>query len=274
MLWIVLCVFVLISAACIIMIMPRTLGRADMEYLRCDYAHRGLWGEDAPENSLASFARAKDAGYGIELDIQLSKDKKIMVFHDYTLLRMCGKEGKLSDYTCAELQAMKLRGSEEGIPTLAEVLNLVGGKVPLLIELKGESSDTELCPRAAAMLDKYRGAFCIESFNPLLLAYFKKHRPNFARGQLVTCLLGKKVGGRSGFLNFLLTNLLLNILSRPDFIAVDAKIRNTLPVHICESIFRADVFVWTVSSEKDMNACYKEGRKTIFEGFIPGKRKG
>ena len=267
--WIaILIALLLLLGLYLFLISPRLFNKADMSGLLVDYAHRGLWNEENPENSMAAFARAVAAGYGIELDIQLSKDKRIMVFHDSTLDRMCGVEGKLCDYTCDELKQMKLLGTEHTIPTFAEVLGVVNGRIPLLVELKGETADTELCKRAAAMLDKYKGRYCVESFNPLLLSWFRKHRPKYARGQLVTRMT-HKTDNRGMLLNKILSNMILNFLSRPDFIAVNGKIRNAPMVHICETVFRAKVFVWTVKRKEDYINCRKEGRRTIFERILP-----
>lgn len=250
------------------LLMPRISDKADMELLLSDYAHRGLWNETYPENSLAAFALAAEAGVGIELDIQLSKDNHIMVFHDYGLKRMCGIDRKLCDMTYEELKNVRLKESNQCIPTLAEVLKVVDGRIPLLIELKGENLNTELCRRAAAMLDKYHGAFCVESFNPVMLCWFKKFRPRYARGQLVT-KVKRKTGTGNLVINFALSHLLLDFLSRPDFIAVDGRIKKRPMIFICEKIFKADVFVWTVRNKKDYDACAGEMRHSIFEGFKP-----
>lgn len=267
--WIFLIIIILlIPAAYIFLMSPRLFGKADMEFLDVDYAHRGLWNDTLPENSLGAFKNAVQCGYGIELDLQLSSDKRIMVFHDASLKRMCGVDKKVSECTFEELKATKLLDSEYTVPAFVDVLRAVNGKVPLLIELKGETQDTELCKRVAAVLDKYRGPFCIESFNPFLLAWFKKYRPSYARGQLVTKMT-KKTENRNVFVNFILSNMLTNVLSRPDFIAVSGKIRNTPMVHICESFMKAKVFVWTVKNKKEYNICHGEDRKTIFERFDP-----
>ena len=140
------------------LISPRWIGRPDMSRLRVDYAHRGLHGETIPENSLPAFARAVEEGFGIELDVQLSSDGIIMVFHDDTLARMTGAKGKLNEYTCEELQQLHLGDSEETIPTFDQVLEVVGGRIPLLIELKGESAggDGVLCEKLAKRLDLCR----------------------------------------------------------------------------------------------------------------------
>lgn len=263
-----LLIFLILLVLYLFLIMPRAIERADMELLRCDYAHRGLWSKDAPENSLKAFALAVDAGFGMEFDIQLTKDKRVVVFHDATLERMCGVKAKVSELTLAELRELRLKGSDETIPTLVEVLRLVDGRVPLLIELKGESRDTSLCPRTARILDNYAGPFCIESFNPMLLSWFKSYRPRYARGQLVTDLVkGKREGSK--VLNFALTNLFLNFLSRPDFIAIDKKCQNNIAFKICAGIFRAPAFVWTVNEKNEFIDAHRSAKFTIFERIRP-----
>ena len=131
--------------------------------LLCDYAHRGLHGDGIPENSLAAFARACEEGYGIELDVHLARDGRVVVFHDDTLVRMTGRDGKISDYTADELANITLADTTEKIPTFSEVLALVNGRVPLLVELKGESTDVSLCEKVAALLRDYQGLYCIHA---------------------------------------------------------------------------------------------------------------
>ena len=247
---ILLLIFLILAVVYLFLVMPRAIEKADMELLRCDYAHRGLWSKDAPENSLKAFSLAIEAGFGIEFDIQLTKDNRVVVFHDYSLERMCGVKAKVCDLTLSELKKLRLKGSDEEIPTFLEVLRLVDGRVPLLVELKGESRNTDLCPLAARLLDNYSGAFCIESFNPALLSWFKSFRPRYARGQLVTDLVkGKREGNK--LLNFALTHLLLNFLSRPDFIAIDKKHQKNIGFKVCAGIFRAPAFVWTVNEKSE-----------------------
>ena len=192
------------------LIAPRARKKAVAPFLR-PYAHRGLWGGAVPENSLAAFRAAADAGFAIELDIQLSKDGEVVVFHDYTLTRMCGVDAHVKGLTAAELSAMSLGGTEQKIPTFREVLDTVGGRVPLLIELKGEDFSTALVPAALGVLADYKGAWCMESFNPLLLRAVKKHAPHAVRGLLVTDLIRDKKEG-SKLRNFALSAMLLNFL--------------------------------------------------------------
>lgn len=236
--------------------------------LLSDYAHRGLHNADIPENSMPAFSAACDSGYGIELDIQLSSDGRVVVFHDETLLRMCGVDKKVSDLTYEELSKLTLNNSSERIPLLEEVLFLVDGKVPLLIELKGTDKNTSLCDRAFELLDLYGGAFCIESFNPLLIGYVKRKRPEYKRGQLVT-ILKKKDANQPLPVRFMLSHMLLNFISRPHFIAFDMMKKPTVGILAASSVLGAKKFAWTVRSAEDYNLLKERGVLSIFENFTP-----
>ena len=253
-----------------LLIRPRVTMRPDMSRILSDYAHRGFFdnSDGVPENSLAAFKYAVLGGFGIELDIQLTADGEVVVFHDYTLKRMCGEDVRLSSLTLDELRRYRLVGTNYGIPTLKEVLKSVDGRVPLLIELKGENGDTSLCKAAVKLLDTYGGAYSVESFNPLLLRWFKKNRPDVVRGQLVTNLLKAKQGGNF-FRNLVLTCMLTNCLSRPDFIAVDERCLRALSVMACTSLFGTKMFVWTVRKKEHFDINRENGDHSIFEGFDP-----
>ena len=144
-------IFVLILVYLLVFFRPRGRKPADERLLR-PYAHRGLHGDGVPENSLEAFRLACEAGYGIELDVQTARDGTVVVFHDYNLSRMTGKDALLSELDLSELKSLRLYGTQESIPTLREVLDLVDGRVPILVELKGESLDTSLCAPVAEML--------------------------------------------------------------------------------------------------------------------------
>ena len=268
--WALLISLAVLVALLLFLIAPRRIGRPDMSPLRVDYAHRGLHGGEIPENSRPAFARAAAQGYGIELDVQLSSDGVIMVFHDDTLLRMTGVEGRLCDFTCEQLQQMTLGESGETVPTFDEVLEIVDGRIPLLIELKGESAGGAdlLCEKLAKRLEAYRGAYCVESFNPVILSWFRRHRPDIVRGQLVTNTFRERPNGNK-LLNFLLTHLMLNVLSRPDFVAFCEKYDRELALRLNLSLFGATAFVWTVRDENTWRAFREAGTHSIFEGFLP-----
>ncbi len=238
------------------------------------YAHRGLWGEGLPENSLGAFRAAAEAGFAIELDIQLSRDGEVMVFHDYTLDRVCSRAGKVCELDAAELGNIPLNGIEnECIPTLSEVLDTVAGRVPLLIELKGESTNTALVPAALKVLAGYEGLWCMESFNPILLRAVKKQAPHVVRGLLSTDLLKEKKSG-SKLLNFALSAHLLCFLCRPAFLAFDEKYPRRLGLRAGLKLFCAAPVVYTVQTEKDYDRHLAAGVSPIFDSFRPRADKG
>ena len=227
--------------------------------LLCNYAHRGLHGNGVPENSLDAFERACKKGYGIELDVQLSRDGEVMVFHDYTLIRMTGKEGKLSEYDAKMLTELTLCDSTQHIPTFKEVLKLIDGRVPILVELKGESLNLSLCGPVADILKEYKGDYCIESFNPFLLGKMRTLLNDAYYGQLYTNVCRDKKNYNP--LNILLTGMTFNFIARPDFIAYNKKDRHSTPVKITTRLYHAKKFVWTI--KKDDSA--EKDERTIFE---------
>ncbi len=246
----------------LVLVRPRGEEPKDKSLL-CDYAHRGLHGGGVPENSLEAFELACNSGHGIELDIQLSRDGEIMVFHDYTLTRMTGCDKKLCELDAAELSELKLLGTEQKIPTLREVLALVGGRVPILVELKGESFDSSLCPKAAEMLSEYKGSYCIESFNPLLVKGMKELLPDAFCGLLYTNTVRDKKS--RSFLNIAITAMAFNFICKPNFIAYNEVDRDSLPVKISTKLYRTPKFVWTVRSREALDRAHKLGELPIFE---------
>lgn len=270
-LWILLGTLVSLFVLCfpvylLLLIRPRK-GSAPDPALLCDYAHRGLHGNGVPENSLAAFSLACERGVGIELDVQLSRDGVVMVFHDATLSRMTGVDKKLCELDAAELGALSLAGTDQTIPTLSEVLSLVSGRVPLLVELKGEDTNVSLCEKLAALLRNYEGTYCLESFNPLLIGKMKKHLPNAFRGLLYTNVCKEK--NKSSLLNRLLTAMALNFLAKPNFIAYHQGYRDALPVRLTTRLWRAPKFVWTVRTEEELAAARQHGEHPIFEHVEP-----
>ncbi len=257
-------VLCLLLALVYLLIFVRPRGKQpDDRALLCDYAHRGLHGSGVPENSLRAFALACEAGVGIELDVQLSVDGVVMVFHDYTLSRMTGDGRKLCELTAAELKELHLGESEEVIPTFAEVLSLVDGRVPLLVELKGEDLNAALCPKVAALLRDYRGSYCIESFNPLLLRGMRRCLPAAYYGLLYTNVVRDKQ--KASPLHLLLTAMAFNFLCKPHFIAYNEVDRRAFVVRLSTGLYRAPRFVWTVRSEESLVCAHEHGECAIFE---------
>lgn len=149
----------------------------------CDVplAHRGLHGHGVPENSLAAFAAARDAGVGVELDVRLSADVVPVVFHDRGLGRLAGARGRVATHTATDLAALRLAGTDQGIPSLATTLQVLGD-TPVMVEVKADGlRPTSLEPAVAAVLADHPGRACVASFNPLSLRWFRLHAPAVLR---------------------------------------------------------------------------------------------
>ena len=245
-----------------VFVRPRKSG-SEVEKFLVSYAHRGLHGGKIPENSLLAFKNAVDKGFGIELDVQLSKDGVVMVFHDYSLLRMTGCDKKLSELDYSELSKLSLSGTDEKIPTLNEVFSLVDGSVPLLVELKGEDLNDAVCGKTAELLKDYKGHYCIESFNPFLLRKMRRYLPCAFYGQLYTNVCRDK--NKISILNILLSLMAFNFLAKPNFIAYNKSDRDSLPVKLTTKLYKAYKFVWTLKSEDEYNVAQKLGESPIFE---------
>ena len=248
----------------------RTKSRKDeMEkYKSLYYAHRGLHGETREENSLSAFRAAVEAGYGIELDVRLSKDGVLVVFHDDTLDRVTGISGRVDEKTAEELSKIRLGKTTDTIPTFSEVLSLVDGRVPLLVEIKEDAGKYGVTESCVEMLRSYKGDFIIESFNPLALARVKKLMPEALRGVLSESFLKEKQYRTPT--HFLLSALALNFLCRPDFIAFNHKHCKNPALRLSRRLFGVPTLAWTVRSEKEHNEALKNGFDgVIFENYIP-----
>ena len=258
------------------MIMPRLLHRPDMLPMRERfYAHRGVFDNDsdAPENSLEAFARAIKAGCGIEFDIHLSKDGIPVVFHDFRLKRVTGEEGCVEDYTLAQLQTFHLFHSQQTIPTLQQVLDLVHGQVPLLIEYKTENLNVDVCPKSEELLSRYQGVYCIESFNPLALLWYRRNKPGIVRGQLSDGFLHfREFRKLHKFpFSFLLENLMTNCISRPDFVAYNIRYKNNISRRLYRNLFRGKSAAWTIKNGDQLEKAVRSFDVFIFDSFVPDR---
>ena len=232
------------------------------------YAHRGLHNEDRAENSMSAFRAAVEAGYGIELDVRLSKDGKLVVFHDDTLNRVCGREGRVIDFTADELATFKLSGTDDGIPLFSDVLKLIDGKIPLLVEIKENSGDSTVSVATCEMLQSYKGNYIVESFNPLSLKVVMEKMPDVPRGILSHRYYEYENSRKPLF--FLLQSLLLNFLCRPAFIAYDHRHANAFGLRFVRKFFGVPIIAWTVRSAEDEAVARKNGFDgIIFENYLP-----
>ncbi len=249
-------------------------GRRDREGLKglqgWAYAHRGLHGDGVPENSMAAFRAALDGGYGIELDVHLMADGNLAVIHDSLLNRTTGQAGRIEDLTLEDLKDYPLEGTEEIIPEFSQVLDLFAGKAPIILELKPvDGNYAPLAQTACDMLKDYRGAYCIESFDPRCIIWLRKHRPEIIRGQLTENYFKSRTD-LGDIMKFLLTHNLLNFLTAPDFIAYRFADRNaTISNRICRSLWKIQGVTWTIRSQEDFDTAVAEGWLPIFEGFRP-----
>ena len=259
-----------VGAAAFLLAPGRPTEKQKSTYKGVRFAHRGLYDADqtVPENSLPAFRRAADAGFGIELDVQLTEDGQVVVFHDDTLNRMCFPDRETPVRVDAlpwdALSALRLAGTEERIPLFSEVLALVGGRVPLLVELKTGPRNRELCEKTTALLRAYPGAYCVESFDPRILAWYRQNAPDILRGQLAEPPRRYvKDEGKSAVLGFVLGNTLLNAAARPQFIAY--RIGDVpLAVRAAEGM-GAMRFRWTSREEGDA----PDADAVIFEHYRP-----
>lgn len=254
------------------LIAPRMIGRPDVSpLLDHHYAHRGLHDNltDAPENSMNAFKKAVDAGYGIELDVQLTRDRIPVVFHDETLDRVCGIPGKVRDFSYEELQAFTLCASGERIPLFADVLRLVNGQVPLIVEIKIHESAAAVCSAADALMKDYNGTYCIESFHPFAVKWYRQHRPGVIRGQLSSSF--NRPDRKEPFAEMLVHYLLTNVLCRPDFIAYDHRHKYNLSRLVCKALFRPLSVAWTIRTQEELDLSANDFSLFIFEGFAPKK---
>ena len=243
--------------------------RAEMDrYKRVKYAHRGLHNELRPENSLSAFSAAVEAGYGIELDVRLSRDGELVVFHDDTLDRMTCESGRVDERDFSELSKIKLNGSSDTIPAFRAVLEIVSGRVPLLVEIKEDAGKYGVTEKTLEVLSSYKGEYIIESFNPLALGRVKKKAPRVMRGHLSQNFLSEKK--YRSFIYFLLQNLLLNVICRPDFIAYRHTDWKNAPLRMIRGIFNTPTLAFTVRSKEEEALAYEHGFDgVIFEGYIP-----
>ena len=230
------------------------------------YAHRGLHDAEKPENSMAAFRAALEHGYGIELDIHLMKDGNLAVIHDCNLLRVTGKEGKITDLTTEALADYHLCGTSETIPTFDQVLKLYAGKAPLIIELKSDDNVQELVDAAVKAMEGYEGPYCMESFDPRCVHTLKKKYPHIIRGQLTEDYFS--YANKLPYpLKWALTHQALNFLTQPDFVAYKYRDLNTFSNTLVRKFWGVAGVTWTLQSQEEFDDAVKNNWIPIFENF-------
>lgn len=216
-----------------------------------------------PENSIKAFEIAISKGYLIELDVHILKDNTVIVFHDDNLLRMTGVNKKINKCIYSEIKDLKLQKTESHIPTFKEVLNLVDGKVPLIIELKYDTRVGRLENKVMEELYKYKGKYAIHSFNPLSLLFLKNKFPNVIRGQISCDFRDIKM---NIVVKWILKSMCLNKLSKPDFISYDI---NSLPNNKIERYRKKRIVLgWTIKNKNDLEKARKYCDNYICENIL------
>lgn len=235
-------------------------------------AHRGLYEKDqsVPENSLEAFKRAADYGCGVELDVQLSKDGAVVVFHDDTVDRMTDRKGRVDSFTLEELQAMPLMGTEHRMPLFTDVMAVLDGKSPTIVELKSTPNFEELCTKTLAILRTLKGPYCVESFDPRIVRWFCKNAPDLVRGQLTEAFPYWRKAGASFWKALMMHCLFVNFLTHPQFIAFGRGHR-PLCMFVGRAIGTMRVF-WTERPDADHETLAKRYDCRIFEHYRPETR--
>lgn len=250
----------------------RRNNRKIVDFMNQSYAHRGLHRfPDVPENSMKAFEEAFTKDYAIELDVHLLKDGSVVVFHDSKLERMCGATGILEDMTYEEISGLCLNNTGEHIPLLTEVLSTCAYTRPFLIELKTYQNNGKALTKATCdIMDKFPGIpFCMQSFDPRVLIWLRKHRPEIIRGQLSTDFVRERTTRLNMIQSFALAQLLTNIAAKPDFVSYNFQYRNKLAVKIAKIVWHMPVFNWTIREKEDMITALMDKNTVIFEGFDP-----
>lgn len=245
-------------------------GHPGLEALRgWKYAHRGLHGGGLPENSMAAFKAAVAHGYGAELDVHLLCDGGLAVIHDSKLIRTTGVEGRVEDLTTEQLKDHHLEGTEQTIPEFTEVLKVFEGNAPLIIELKVENNNDALCETVAKVLDGYRGTYCIESFDPRAVLWFRKNRPNVIRGQLTENYFRSGDLSLPWVLRLALTHQMFNFATKPDFVAYNCRDLDAVSNTICRKLWKMQGVTWTLRTKEAFDEAVRDGWLPIFENIRP-----
>lgn len=232
------------------------------------YAHRGLHDSAARviENTPSAFRAAIDAGYGIECDVQISADGEAMVHHDFILGRLTRGNSRLDERSAADLKAIEFFATSDRMLTLGELIDLVAGRVPMLVELKSRfNGDERIARRTAEVLNGYSGPVATMSFDPTLIAAIRRFSPKLPRGLIAQRRVTDDPGramSRLGYARAVLR-------ACPQFLAYRVQDLTTLPPRAARSLLGRPVLTWTVRTPEQRNAAIQHADQMIFEGFRP-----
>lgn len=261
------------AAAWAFAVKPRIWGKPDLsEIRRYDYARRGFYdpAKHIPENSLAAFRAAIEHGYGITMDVRITRDGVPVLFHDERIYRMTGIDGTIENCTLAELRELKLGRSEETIPTLEEALELIDGQVPVLLELHVcEGNYETLCDLTCDVLDVYEGVFAVQAFDPRVLRWFRQQRNEYIRGQLVDYNHSSGTSIKSRIWDLFSASLFMNFLTEPDMLSCSIGSRMNPSIWICRVLYNTLRLEWTVKNMDEYERVRTGGAIAVFEAIEP-----
>lgn len=265
---IVFAVLLVLTGLFLFLIAPRMTDKPDMSAFKgVKFAHRGYFDNrnNIPENSLLSFEKAIENGYGIELDVQLSSDGVPVVFHDADLERITGNTGKVWEYTAKQLGEMNLLGTDQTIPTLEQAMEFIGGRTPVIVEHKMDRVDTAVCEKSYEIMQDYTGNWCMKSFDPRAVMWYKSNAPQVIRGQLAQ-EYWKEEKFKGDPLYTALSFLVSNVITRPDFISYKAADADNIALKICR-LMGADTACWTLRSPQEYAQAKDSFDMYIFDSF-------
>lgn len=243
----------------------------DFKWLKHELiAHRGLHSKDGkvPENSRLAFSLAIEKGYAIELDVNVLGDGTVVAFHDYHLDRLCRDPRTVDDLNKDDLSSLNILNTDQTIMTIDEVLQLVDGKVPLLIELKPHGSILLLCESLMSSLKNYQGSYAIFSFHPKVVYWFKKHHPSILRGQIAETF--NRDPKMPKLVKWMMKNMILNPLTKPDFISYyihDMPRKQLTRLHNKGMT----IISYAAQSQEELDFVKSHYDNAVFEYFIPKK---
>jgi glycerophosphoryl diester phosphodiesterase len=236
-------------------------------------AHRGLHdaGRGIIENTAGAVRAAIAAGYGIEVDLQISADGEAMVHHDSELGRLTEGKDRLDQLSAAALKRIAFRGSDEHMMTLGELCELVGGRVPVLLELKSRfDGDSRLPQRVAQLLEAYRGPVAPMSFDPVQISWLRHKAPDLPRGIVAAKYRPHPYWDRmSAGLRYGMGSLLPALPALPHFIAYALGDLPALAPSLTRHVWRLPLLTWVVHSEGERQRAMQLADQIIFEGFRP-----
>ena len=229
-------------------------------------AHRGLHGPNAPELSRAAVGLAVDAGYAVEIDVRASRDGILLALHDVDTDRVTDTRLIVAETDAAALTSLRLTGSSETVLTLAEVLAIVDARVPLLIEVKHGVAAQRVGPLVMAIMARYHGQWAIESFDPRIVWWFRRHARQVLRGQLSGDLSAEPI---PMLRRLLLEVMAFNVVTRPDFLVYDVDALPRLAVTLWRATLRCPLVVWTASTPGHVRLARRLRAGMIFEQVVP-----